>query len=129
MKKQICTIIVCALFFGSNADCNAKCQEAEADPVKKIILSGNLPKPRGEQTQPVEVYQTEYTLELYFLSSFSALTITVKNEQNHSVHLQTASVEEGDCIIIDTSQWEVGGYTLLITDGFDGSMEGEFEIE
>jgi len=130
MQKYIfITSIVCFLLCGSIFNCKAKSQEAEVNPVRKIFLSGSLPVPRCELTQPVEVYQTDYTLEMYFLSSFTSLTITVKNEQNHSVHDQTVDVDEGDCIVIDTSQWALGVYTLLIADGLGNSMEGEFEIE
>jgi len=130
MKKYFSFGIICVLLVSSVFANLANFQMKMRGPVERLHLEGELKKPgKGTDSQPVEVYQSENDLELYFLSSLSSLTITVVNEQNQTVYQKTVNVAAGSSLIIDLQGWASGAYTLSITDGQGGSLEGIFEIE
>ena len=130
MKKFFFISIVYVLLVGVVFTGHANFQMKMRGPVERIHLLGELKKPdKGTGSQPVEVYQNENDLELYFLSSLNSLTIKVVNEQDQTVYQKTVNVAAGSSLIIDLQGWASGAYTLSITDGQGGSLEGIFEIE
>jgi len=98
-----------------------------------IVLKGNLEGkgPIRSQTMqsPVVAYQNSTCIQLVFLDDLGKLTISVDDQTGYNIYLTTVNATDGSTLSIDTSSWESGVYTLLITDGLGGFLEGVFEIE
>jgi len=126
MKKFVFNI-VCVLMLGG-IFANPVCLPG---PVAQVHLIGKLklPDTKGITSQPIEVFQNEDELELYFLSSLALITITVTDEKNGTVYQKTVNATAGSSLTVDMKGWASGEYTLLITDGQGGYLEGVFEIE
>ena len=126
MKKYIFISIVCfllvSLIFAH--------QEVLQGPYTQLLLKGQLKgSEKGAPSQPIESFQNEDDLELYFLSSLNSLTIKVVNEQDQVVYQKTVNAVAGSSLIIELQGWASGAYTLVITDGLGGYLEGIFQIE
>jgi len=96
-----------------------------------ILLEGKLigSGPMRNSTPPVEAYQNATDVLLVFNSNLGRLNIEVLDEVGDTVFKTTVNATTGSTLTIDTSSWESGVYTLLITDGLGGFLEGVFEIE
>ena len=89
------------------------------------LMGGGLKSP-GD---PVEVFQNPGSIEITFLCNLGKLTIVVTDQSGNEVYRQGVDATVGSSLPIDTSGWSAGEYTLLISDGQGGSLEGNFEIE
>jgi len=126
MKKHFFISIVCFLLVSGIF----AYQEVLQGPYTQLLLKGQLKGPeKGAPSQPIEAFQNEDDLELYFLSSLNSLTIKVVNEQDQTVYQKTVNAVAGSSLIIDLQGWASGAYTLAITDGLGGYLEGIFQIE
>jgi len=129
MKKKLSFSIICVLFVGVIFARQTNLPLTINGPTS-LFLKGQLKGPeKGAPSQPIEAFQSEYDLELYFLSSLNSLTIKVVNEQDQTVYQKTVNAVAGSSLIIDLQGWASGAYTLAITDGLGGYLEGIFQIE
>jgi hypothetical protein len=98
----------------------------------QIPLKGDLgsagPTKDPSSNVPVEVYQSSTGIELSFLSDLGDLCIEVSGESGMTVLQTGVKATAGSSLPIDTSSWEPGEYTLVITDKSEGRLEGYFEI-
>jgi len=102
------------------------------DPNPSIALKGKLEVPgpiRNPQTPPVEAFQNATDVLLVFNGNLGSLNIEVLEEVGDTVFKTTVNATTGSTLTINTGSWESGTYTLLITDGLGGYLEGIFEIE
>ena len=128
MKRFYTLSIVCILFAGG-AFAHLASSTKILGLVKQITLKGQLDIPKGKSvTMPVEAYQTIGDLQVNFLTSLGDLNIAVVDEANQSVFQTDVNATAGSKLIIDLCGWESGEYTLLITNGLGGCLEGQFEI-
>jgi len=100
------------------------------------VHSGNVPLQGSLQVgglkspgDPLEVFQSPGSVEITFLCNLGKLTIVVTDQSCNEVYRQGVDATVGSSLPIDTSGWSAGEYTLLISDGLGGSLEGNFEIE
>ena len=103
------------------------------------VQAGNIPL-KGElegggimktpfPTLPVEAWQNDADVQLDFLVDLGALNVmVVADEAGEPVFQTTVKATAGSELNIDTGSWDAGEYTLWITDGLGGSLEGKFVI-
>ncbi len=77
-------------------------------------------------TVPVAAQQNPASVELTFLSDLGNLTIQVVNAQGYTAYQQTVNAAAESRLEIGTQDWTAGTYTILILDGQDGRLEGQF---
>jgi len=127
--KRFLLIMVCILFAAGTLHRPAKALARKILSVQQIDLQGKLKKPGSKsEAQPVEVFQTEYDLQVNFLATLGDLDIEALNEDAQSVFQTSVNAAAGGKLIIDTRKWKQGTYFLRITDDEGGYLEGKFEI-
>ena len=95
-----------------------------------VILKGELiDPPTGIKSEPVVATLSKFYLEVAFNHTLGNLTVSVVNQQEVVVYQQTVKATAGSGLDIGTGSWSNGVYTLLITDGIGGCLEGEFELD
>ena len=102
------------------------------------VQSGNVPLKGelggdGTMKNPapkilVEAYQSATHIQLTFLVDLGVLNITVADETGAPVFQTKVNAAAGSGMDIDTCSLQPGVYTLSITDGLGGSLEGYFVI-
>jgi len=95
-------------------------------PVKGKLLVGDTMK---NPSSPVEVFQNSTGIELSFLCDLGDLCIEVTDESGAAVFQTVVKASAGSSLPIDTSSWDTGEYTLVITDKLGGCLEGYFVID
>ena len=90
-------------------------------------LAGSGPMKNPSQSQ-VEVYQSATDVRITFLVDLGSLNIAVVDESGVPVHQTKVNAVAGSTLTIDIDGWNPGVYTLFITDGNGGCLEGVFEI-
>jgi len=95
-----------------------------------VNLDGNLAgggiKSPGH---PVEVFQNQGSVEILFLCNLGKLNIAVYDEYGDDVFAQSVDATAGSSLPVSTNGWSAGEYTLTITDGQGGYLEGSFLID
>jgi len=121
-------IISCFACFGifCAAKASAKNPPHAVDLKGKLDVSGPI---RNPQTPPVEAFQNATDVLLVFNGNLGSLNIEVLDEVGDTVFKTTVNATAGSTLTINTGSWGSGTYTLLITDGLGGYLEGVFEIE
>jgi len=92
-------------------------------------LLGSGPTKDPSQTPPVEVYQYPASIEVSFLIDLGELCIEITGESGAPVFQTVEKAAAGSSVPINTGSWEPGKYTLVITDGLGGCLEGNFVID
>jgi len=94
-----------------------------------IVLKGDLyTDDSGAKSEPVVATLYKLYVEVVFNQSLGNLTVTVVNQQEVEVYQQTVKATAGSNLVIDTSTWGNGAYTLLISDTDGGCLTGVFEL-
>jgi len=128
MKRFL--IIVCLAYLGIFNSIHAGLYvKAETNVALKGKLIGTGPIRNQPQTPPIEAYQNSTSVELAFLVDLGNLNIEVFDETDDIVYQTKVNALAGGSHTINTINWASGEYTLLITDGQGGYLEGVFEIE
>jgi len=99
---------------------------ASTVPLQGKLMGGSMKNP--DLTPQVEVYQYSASIELSFLCNLGILSIEVLDETGALVYQTKVNATAGSDLPIDTSNWASGEYTLVITDGLGGCLEGNFVI-
>lgn len=76
--------------------------------------------------EPVEAYYTGTAVELIFNQSLDNLSVTITGKWGLTFYSNTVNVTAGSCLVIPTENWSAGTYTIRITNGQGGSLEGSF---
>jgi len=127
--KRILLIMVCILFAAGTLHRPAKALAMKLLTVQQVDLKGKLKKPGTKsEAQPVEVFQSEYDLQVNFLETLGELEIEALNAEEQSVFQTTVNATAGGKFIINTRNWKQGAYILRITDDEGGYLEGYFVI-
>ena len=117
-------ITTCSLFY-VNAGVNGF-----RDPSTPIDLQGKLAG-MGEmrtQEQQVEAFHYATYVQLNYLIDLGILDISVMDVEGDPVFHEKVNATSGGDLPIDINNWEPGTYTLVITDGHGGRLEGSFVI-
>ena len=102
------------------------CVQSGNIPLKgKLGVGGTTKNP----STPVEVFQNSTGIELSFLCDLGDLCIEVTNQSGAAVFQTVVKASAGSNLPIDTTSWEPGEYTLVITDKLGGCLEGYFVID
>ena len=117
MKKFLMLICLAGVAFLSVQSGNV--------PIQGRLLVGGLKSPG----HPVEVFQNPGSIEILFLCNLGKLKITVYDEYGDDVFAQSVDATAGSSLPVSTNGWSAGEYTLTITDGQGGYLEGSFLID
>lgn len=90
------------------------CTELNAQEIKLKVVNGVGPQPRSIILIPIEVYQTQTTLEIEFLSAVGNAIITVSDTESHQSVLFTIDTALFPFTDISIEDWEVGEYIINI---------------
>jgi len=80
------------------------------------------------QGAQVEAFKNATCVQLNFLVDLGSLEIEVVDGEGNPVFQTTVNATEGSRMKINTGSWATGKYTLVITDGLGGRLEGNFVI-
>ncbi len=97
---------------------------------EKVRLKGSLGTISVKSlpaTEPVEVYYSDTAVEVMFNKSLGNLTITVTGKWGLTVYSNTVNATAGGSLMIPITNWNAGTYTVRITNGQGGCLEGSFE--
>jgi len=111
--------MVCFLFAGIVLSRPASAPAKILD-TAQIDLQGKLKTGTKSEAQPVEVFQSEYCLQVNFMSTLGDLDIEVFDEISQTVFQTTGNATAGSNLTIDTHKWQQGAYILTITDDEGG---------
>jgi len=108
------------------------CFASETTPV--IIIKDDTTPPvpirpnRVTLIDPVSATINDIELALYFETSIGDATITVTNESNQVVYLETVNTNATSEIHVPVDLWTSGNYHLTITYS-NTTLRGEFSLE
>ena len=116
MKRSLMILCLAGLAFLSAQSVNV--------PLYGDLMGGGLKSP-GD---PVEVFQNPGNLEIAFLRNLGDLKIGITDPYGDTVYHTMVNAVAGSLLAIDVSGWSAGAYTLTISNGQGGCLEGKFSI-
>jgi len=119
----ICTAI-CSLFYVNAKGYGIRDSDDPIDLQGRLAGSGDM-RSQGAQ---VEAFKNATCVQLNFLVDLGSLEIEVVDGEGNPVFQTTVNATEGSRMKINTGSWATGKYTLVITDGLGGRLEGNFVI-
>ena len=97
-------------------------------PSTPVNLYGKLGGSGLVRSQPVEAFLCSSSVEVVFNADLGMLTVEVMDETGNSVYQKKVDAKTDGTLAINTGGWGSGEYTLIITDGLGGCLEGSFLI-
>ncbi len=76
----------------------------------------------------VEVTQTGDLINLHFLNDLGNVAITITSETGETVYHHTTPTGYGASEVIDTFDFDGGGYLITFTNATGLFLQGEFQI-
>jgi len=119
MKRIFVTIILAGVAF-------LNAQSGDIPLRGELPGSGNMKTP---QDIPVAAYQYANSVEITFSENLGDLEITVVDASGITVFQTTVNAASGSSVIISTTGWSKGAYTLIIADDAGGCLKGSFNIK
>ncbi|MBC5642802.1 DUF3244 domain-containing protein [Parabacteroides sp. BX2] len=99
---------------GSNELCNVVSSS-------KVYLKGSLSTPTTRSVfQPIEVFQEDKTLMIYYLCELGEIEISLSNEQGSIVYSKKVSISKSTQTLIRLNDFSSGNYTIKLK-----NVEGE----
>lgn len=95
----------------------------------RVKLRGSLSVPvKRSISQPIEVFQEEKVLNIYYLSDLGKIEITVSNAEGNIVYCETVSATKGTNYSINMNDQESGDYTIKFKDNQGAELYGVVKI-
>ena len=96
---------------------------------REIDLSGNFPPNKQRSLlKPIQAFNTGQFIEVVFNAAQGAIVITVYDETENVVYLQSVTGSAGQQVFIDITSFGVGEYTIELVDSQGRYLSGRFEI-
>lgn len=122
-----CLFIPCLQRSIFASDNNELCT-VESSP--KVYLKGRLSNPTTRSIfQPIEVYQEENTLNIYYLCELGKIEITLCNDQGSVVYNEMLSASIRINSLINLEDFDKGDYVIKFKNDLGEELYGTLRIE
>jgi len=108
---------------GSNELCNVASSS-------KVYLKGSLSTPTTRSVfQPIEVFQEDKALLIYYLYELGKIEVSITNEQGSIVYSEMVSISKSTKSLIGLSDFSSGNYTVKFKNVEGGELSGLINID
>ena len=124
-KTLFGTLIVAGFFFmpcvQTNVFASGNKELCTVASSSKVYLKGSLSTPTTRSVfQPIEVFQEDKTLMIYYLCELGEIEISLSNEQGSIVYSKKVSISKSTQTLIRLNDFSSGNYTIKLK-----NVEGE----